>query len=334
MNQSKFINGTVTWGIIGCGDVCEVKSGPAFNKVSNSKLVAVMRRDADKAKDFAARHGVPKFYSDAQQLIEDKEVNAIYIATPPASHEEFTVQALKAGKPVYVEKPVTMNPASCERMIEAATQYNGRVSVAHYRRRLPLFIKVKELIETNAIGRPLQIQIRVLQPSKSKIIMMAGDFWRVIPELSGGGLFQDLSPHQLDIMYWLFGAPSKTTGHGLNQLKKYNAQDFTVLNAVYANDVYLNGIWAFNLPDSETEDSCTITGESGSLRFSFFQPSKIELRNQKGVKFIEAEYPINIQQPFIDSVTKYFRNEGPNPCSLNDALVTMRMMDITKQNFI
>jgi predicted dehydrogenase len=128
------INGTVNWGIIGCGDVCEVKSGPAFNKVPNSKLVAVMRRDTEKAKDYAQRHGVAKFYSDAAELIKDDEVNAIYIATPPSSHEQYTEMSLKAGKPVYVEKPVTMNAESCIRMMRLEKDYNNRVSVAHYRR--------------------------------------------------------------------------------------------------------------------------------------------------------------------------------------------------------
>src|SRR6185369_16685284 len=107
----KTIAGIVNWGIIGCGDVCEVKSGPAFNKVPNSKLVAVMRRDEAKAADFAKRHWVPKYYSDAAQLINDPEVNAIYVATPPSSHAQYMEDALSAGKPVYVEKPVTVSSA-------------------------------------------------------------------------------------------------------------------------------------------------------------------------------------------------------------------------------
>jgi len=133
----KNIKGTVNWGIIGCGDVCEVKSGPAFNKVPNSKLVAVMRRDEAKAADFARRHGVPKFYSDASKLINDPEVNAIYVATPPSSHASYMEEALKAGKPVYVEKPVTTSGESCRKMIDVKNRLDGFVSVAHYRRELP-----------------------------------------------------------------------------------------------------------------------------------------------------------------------------------------------------
>ena len=110
----------IHWGILGCGDVCEVKSGPAFNKIDRSRLVAVMRRDEAKARDFAQRHRVPRFYTDAQDLINDKEINAVYIATPPASHEDYAIQVMEAGKPVYIEKPVALNGESCERILKAS----------------------------------------------------------------------------------------------------------------------------------------------------------------------------------------------------------------------
>src|SRR4051812_47809361 len=112
----------IKWGIIGCGDVTEIKSGPAFNKINNSELVAVMRRNADKAADYARRHGVPKWYSDAQELINDPGINAIYIATPPQSHEAYTVQSLQAGKPVYVEKPMATDSAAAARMLAMAKE--------------------------------------------------------------------------------------------------------------------------------------------------------------------------------------------------------------------
>ncbi|HET6768425.1 MAG TPA: Gfo/Idh/MocA family oxidoreductase, partial [Chitinophagaceae bacterium] len=219
----KKISGTVNWGIIGCGDVCEVKSGPAYNKVVNSKLVAVMRRDAGKARDFAQRHGVPKYYTDALELINDKEVNAIYIATPPSSHEAYLEMALKAGKPVYVEKPVTVNSASVQRMMEMERQYNTKVSVAHYRRGLPLFIKIKQLVSDGAVGKVKLILLRTLQPPVSELITQTDDNWRINPEISGGGLFHDLSPHQLDIMYWIFGTPQQVYVQVANQGKLYNA---------------------------------------------------------------------------------------------------------------
>ena len=323
----KNINGTVNWGIIGCGDVCEVKSGPAFNKVANSKLLAVMRRNPDKAKDFARRHSVPKYYTDAFELINDPEVNAIYIATPPSSHESYLEMALKADKPVYVEKPVTVNSASVQRMMEMEEKYDGKVSVAHYRRGLPLFNKIKQLVNDGAIGKVKLILLKTLQPTVSKIITQTDDNWRINPEISGGGLFHDLSPHQLDIMYWIFGEPQQVYVQTANQGKLYNAPDLTMVQLEFANDIYFNGVWDFNVAETATNDSCDVIGDKGSIRFSFFRVSTIELTTDAGMETLELEYPINIQQTHINNVVKFFRGEGANPCALEEALVTMQVMD-------
>ena len=323
----KNINGTVNWGIIGCGDVCEVKSGPAFNKISNSRLIAVMRRNRDKAKDFAQRHGVPKYYDNAAELVNDSEINAIYIATPPSSHESYLEMALKAGKPVYVEKPVTINSASLERMIEMELLYDCGVSVAHYRRGLPLFDKIKHLVNEGAIGKVKLILLRTLQPPVSKIITQTEDNWRINPEISGGGLFHDLSPHQLDIMYWIFGTPQQSYVQAANQGKLYNVTDLTMVQLAFANDIYFNGVWDFNVTETATADSCEIIGDKGTIRFSFFRISTIELTTVTGIQTLELEYPTNIQQPHINNVVRFFRCEDVNPCTLQDALVTMRVMD-------
>src|SRR5690606_29255457 len=143
----------INWGIIGCGDVTELKSGPAFNKVPNSSLVAVMRRDAAKAEDYAKRHGVPLWYSNAEELINLPDINAVYIATPPSAHLEYAIAALQAKKMVYVEKPMTTDLASAIKMQEAVNEFQGKLVVAHYRRQQPLFKKIKSLIDQNSIGR-------------------------------------------------------------------------------------------------------------------------------------------------------------------------------------
>lgn len=325
----KKIEGVVNWGIIGCGDVCEVKSGPAFNKVPNSKLVAVMRRDEAKAADYARRHGVPKYYSDASKLINDPEVNAIYVATPPSTHAPYMEEALKAGKPVYVEKPVTTSAGMCLQMISTKEKLKGFVSVAHYRRELPLFRKVKELIGQGAIGRVTLTTLTTLQPKASKIITQTSDNWRVQPDISGGGLFHDLSPHQLDICYWLYGKPVSVRGNSLNQSGLYDAPDIATLGAEFVNRVIVHGVWAFNVGETATRDVCEIIGSEGFIRFSFFRKSTIEVGNASGTSVLEMEYPENIQQPMIDAVVKYFKGTGENPCSLEDALVVMEMIDST-----
>lgn len=317
----------VRWGILGCGDVCEVKSGPAFNKVSNSRLVAVMRRDGEKAKDFARRHGVPKYYDDAELLINDPEVNAVYIATPPSSHEAYALRSMKAGKPVYIEKPVSVNSESCERILKASIKSGVKVSVAHYRRGLPVYKKVKALLESGIIGKPTLVITRTLQAPSAKIT--APDYWRTDPEISGGGLFFDLAPHQLDIFYWLFGKPRNVRGFSINQSNAYAAPDLTNVEAVFSGGVYLHGIWAFNISATSEVEGTEVIGNLGRMEFCFFRKSDILITTGRGEQVLSFDYPENIQHPMIDEVVKFFRGEGPNPCSLDDALVTMRIMDET-----
>ncbi len=318
MNTTKEIR----WGILGVGDVCEVKSGPAFKKVSNSSLVAVMRRNAEKAKDYANRHKVSRYYSDADALINDPDINAVYIATPPAYHEQYAIAAMQAGKPVYIEKPVALNSASCQKILEMSAKLNVKASVAHYRRGLPVFRKIKSLIESGAIGKPGLVVSRTLKAPAD-----THDYWRIDPEISGGGLFYDLAPHQLDIFYWLFGHPTQVNGHSINQKKEYPAPDLTHVDALFG-DVHIHALWAFNVHRSAEEDSCEIIGDAGKIAFSFFQPAPITLTTNNGTERITLDYPENIQQNMIDDVVKFFLGNGPNPCSLEEALVTMRVIDV------
>jgi len=136
----------IRWGIIGVGDVCELKSGPGFYKAPNSQLAAVMRRNGEKARDFATRHNIDSWHDNAEALLTDPNINAIYIATPPAQHKDYAIAALNAGKNVYIEKPVTLNAAECDAIIAAEKTSGKKVSVAHYRRYVPCFMKVAELI--------------------------------------------------------------------------------------------------------------------------------------------------------------------------------------------
>lgn len=328
----RFIKGKVNWGIIGCGDVCETKSGPAFSWVPDSSLVAVMRRDAEKAKDFAQRHNVPKFYGDASELINDPEVNAIYVATPPSSHEGYALEAMKAGKPVYIEKPVTVSVDSCQRLIDASKEHDIPVSVAHYRRGLPLFRRVKSLIESNEIGKVTLIVINLFQTPKSPMLDDTTENWRVNPALSGGGPFFDLAPHQLDILYWIFGSPHSIMANSINQGKNYDAPDVTTLNAIFQKDIVFQGLWSFNVSTHSKRDSCKIIGEKGTLDFPFFMSfEKALLDITIGDRTTQEEFvfPKFIQEPMIGEVVNYFRGNGRNPCSLNEALISLNMMERT-----
>ncbi|MEP7377148.1 MAG: Gfo/Idh/MocA family oxidoreductase [Chitinophagaceae bacterium] len=318
----------ISWGIIGCGDVTELKSGPAFNKVNNSELVAVMRRDGVKAKDYALRHNVPKWYTDANELINDPAINAVYIATPPSSHEEYTMAVLAAGKPVYVEKPMTMNAASAGRMMNAVAKTNGKLAIAHYRRAQPLFKKVKQLVADKAIGNARFARISLYKKSYTQDdLNFEKTAWRVDPALAGGGLFHDLSPHQLDLMYYFLGEPAKANGIANNQAGLYPADDMVTGNILFKSGVQFNGVWCFNVAASDEEDSCEIVGDKGKIIFSFFEHRPVKLIIDGKTESISFDPLQHVQQPMIQEVVNYFLDDGPNPCSAEDGLKVMTLID-------
>ena len=315
----------ISWGIIGCGDVTEIKSGPAFNKVADSKLVAVMRRNATKAADYAARHKVPRWYSDADQLINDPEVNAIYVATPPASHEDYAIKAMKAGKPVYVEKPMTTDTQSAERISAVAKETGMKVCVAHYRRRHPLFLKVKSLIDEKAIGEPRLVNLRFWQPHQSNLIAQTEENWRLDPSVSGGGLFHDLSPHQLDLMMYFFGKPKQASGIAFNAAGMYEADDTVCGQIVFENKVLFNGSWCFTI--DEKAEWCEIVGTSGKLRFSIFEHQPLVITRNEKEEVLHFDKLQHVQQPMIESVTQYFLGKGANPCTAEEGVEVMKLID-------
>jgi predicted dehydrogenase len=317
----------INWGIIGCGDVTEKKSGPAFSKVTGSSLVGVMRRDAGKAADYAQRHNVANWYSDAGELMNNKNINAIYIATPPASHMDYAIEALGKGFNVYVEKPVTRNADEARQIAEAVKQYpDQKLTVAHYRRAVPMFLKVKELLESKLIGEVRTVQIRMWQSRKPALIAKVEENWRVQPELSGGGYFHDLAPHQLDLMLYYFGEPEYYSGFSLNQSGNTLADDHVCGQILFKNQVVVNGSWCFNVADNQTTDTCEIIGTKGRITFPFFG-DYISWQTDEDEQTLTFIHPQHIQQPMIEKIVAYFNNEGPNPCSIDEAIILMDIMD-------
>lgn len=317
----------ISWGIIGCGDVTEVKSGPAFNKVRRSKLHAVMRRNGQKAADYAKRHNVPVWYDDAAALINDPMVNAIYVATPPSSHELYALAAIETGKPVYVEKPMALNHQSALRIQTAAERKQVKVSVAHYRREQPIFKKIKELLDTNQIGEVHFIKMdfsrKLLKPSELEAEKIA---WRVDPAMAGGGLFHDLAPHQLDLMIYFFGKPVLSSGTSLRSNNLYYADDLVTGFIKFEPGIIFSGRWNFN-SNSVEEDNCEICGSEGRIVFNVFDHQKFILEKNGKRQEFSFDRLEHVQQPMISKVVEYFLDKAENPCSANEGTAVMKLMD-------
>lgn len=319
---------TINWGIIGVGDVCEVKSAPAMNLIPNSKLVAVMRRNGEKARDYAERHGVPKWYDDGQELIDDQDVNAIYIATPPGSHAEYTIKAAQAGKPVYVEKPMARSYEECKTMLMACKEAPVPLFVAYYRRTLPHFLKVKELIDDGIIGEVRMVNIDLVKPVEPDIVALQENNWRVDPEISGGGYFYDLASHQLDFLDYALGPIKSAKGYATNQAKMYKAEDIVTAVFHFENSILGTGSWCFTASEASNRDVTTIVGSKGQLSYASFGSPEVTLELAgKDKEVFSFELPVHIQQPLIQTVVDDLLGKGHCPSTGESAARTNIVME-------
>ena len=303
----------INWGFIGCGEVTEKKSGPAFNEVMGSHVVAVFSRSELKARSYAERQGIRKWYTDAQALVDDPDVNAIYIATPPSAHATFAIMAMRAGKPCYIEKPLAASYEDCVRINRVSEQTGVPCFVAYYRRYLPYFKKVKEIVDSGELGKILTVQVRFAVPPRDLDYEQNVQLpWRLQSHISGGGYFYDLAPHQLDLLQNLFGVIVKAHGYTANRAGLYNLED--TVNAVFRFE-------------SAREDRIEIYGSKGRISFSVYTYAPIHLCTSEGERDIEVANPPYVQLPIIKSVIEDMQGYGACDCTSISATPTNWVMD-------
>ncbi|MDL2291521.1 Gfo/Idh/MocA family oxidoreductase [Bacteroides sp. OttesenSCG-928-F21] len=317
----------IKWGFIGCGDVTVKKSGPAFQKIEHSEVVAVMSRDLSKAKNYAQKLGIKKWYDDAMELIDDPEVNAVYIATPPSSHATYAIMAMKSEKDVYIEKPMGVTYEECTRINRIAQETGAQCFVAYYRRYLPYFLKVKELATNGTIGNVINVQIRFAQPPRELDYNRENLPWRVQPDIAGGGYFYDLAPHQIDLLQGMFGYILEASGYKSNRGKLYEAEDTISGSFQFDNGLVGSGSWCFVAHESATEDCIQIIGDKGSISFSVFTYDPIILHTEKGTEEITVPNPEHVQQPLIQAVVDHLLEKSVCTCDGESATTTNWVMD-------
>lgn len=318
----------LNWGFIGCGEVTEKKSGPAFNEVIGSKVAAVMSRNSDKAHSYAERHHIRKWYTDPQELIDDADVNAIYIATPPSSHATFAIMAMRAGKPVYVEKPLASNYDDCTRINRISEQTGVPCFVAYYRRYLPYFKKVKEILSDGTIGSIINVQIRFSCPPRDLDYNSGKSLpWRLQPDIAGGGYFYDLAPHQLDILQELFGVITEAEGMCANRGGLYPTEDSISACFKFENGLPGSGSWCFVGHKSAKEDRIEVIGDKGMLSFSVYNYDPIQIVTTEGTTSVVVANPPYVQLPIIKSVIEDLQGIGTCTCTSVSATPVNWVMD-------
>ena len=315
----------VRWGIIGCGNVTEVKSGPGFQETPSSSLAHVMRRNGDLARDYARRHGVPRWSDDARSLLRDPDVDAVYVATPPGSHLEYSLACAEAGKPCYVEKPMARNFGECAIMVEAFRQAGVPLFVAYYRRALPRFLKIKAILDSGVLGTLRYValaQDKRAEPEDSDPLRRP---WRLTPELSGGGLLLDVGSHTLDLLDFLFGPVEEVDGYAANRAGLYGPEDFVSGSFRFRSGLAGTGRWCFCSPvDREFVE---VVGDRGLLRFSVYGNEPLRLECGGTAENIEAPNPVHIQQPLIRTIVEQLTGRGECPSTGESGSRTSRVMD-------
>lgn len=319
----------VVWGVIGAGKVCEKKSMPAMQIISHSRVKTVMRRNKDACRDFAQRHQIPFYTTNAEELLQDPEINALYIATPPGSHADYCKAAAAAGKAVYVEKPMALNYAECQAMIRACKDADVSLFVAYYRRMLPHFRRIKELLKQEAVGTPCSVHIDFKKAPYPEDINSGKNWWRIRPEFSGGGHFHDLASHQLDLLDYLFGPLHNIRGNAVNRGGFYDAADTVTASFLLSDNTAGSGNWCFVCPEEEKKDEIIILGTEGSLKFSTFAHARIHgISKKMGMLQEEFELPPHIQEYLIRTIVAELRGEGKCPSTGESAARTTKAMDL------
>ncbi|WP_010179121.1 Gfo/Idh/MocA family protein [Aquimarina agarilytica] len=312
------------WGIIGCGNVTEVKSGPAYQKVEGFELKAVMRRDIEKAEDYANRHGVSKFYGNADDLINDPEINAIYIATPPDSHLHYALKVAKAGKVCCIEKPMAPSYKECEQIVRVFKEKELPLFVAYYRRSLPRFEKIKALLDASAIGSVRHINWHYSRGPKPIDLLEAYD-WRTDVKIAYGGYFDDLASHGLDLFIYLLGNITEAKGLAVNQQDLYSSKDAIVGSWLHHSGITGSGSWNFGT--ESVEDKVEIYGSNGKITFSVFKGAPIVLKNDTLEKSFDIAHPENIQLYHVENMKKQLFSEIPHPSTGETGAHTSWVMD-------
>lgn len=315
----------ISWGIIGCGDVTEVKSGPAYKLTTGFELKAVMRRDVIKAEDYARRHGVSRFYGDADELINDPEIDAVYIATPPDTHAFYAIKVAQANKPCCIEKPMAPSYKECLHIYSAFEEQKTPLFVAYYRRSLPKFDKVKSWLAEGKIGEVRSLHWTLHKPPSN--IDLSGNYnWRTDAKVAPGGYFDDLASHGLNLFTYYLGPIKSAQGESSNQQGLYSGKDNITASWMHENGVSGTGSWNFGT--FKKEDKVTITGSKGSIEFSIFENDPLRLETDAGIDSLQIEHPAHVQLYHVQFMKDHLFNENyVHPSTGKTALHTSWVMD-------
>ncbi|HEY6804254.1 MAG TPA: Gfo/Idh/MocA family oxidoreductase [Pyrinomonadaceae bacterium] len=288
--------GKISFGLIGCGDIARKRVAPALRDLPNCELLAVNRAQAELVDSFAKEFGAKRWYTDWRELLQDKEIDAVYIATPVYLHAEQTIAAAEAGKHVLCEKPMALDVAECDRMIDACRTNNVKLGIAYYRHFYPVVRRIKEVLGSGEIGTPVVAQINAFEWFDP-----AADHpraWLLKKDQSGGGPMFDFGCHRIEVLLDLFGKVSEVKSTMTNAFFKREVEDVGIATFQFEQGVCATLTVAHSA--REPQDTLDVFGSKGSLHVNVLNEGTLRVLSD-GSERIETLPPAsNIHQPLIE----------------------------------
>ncbi|MCY4403197.1 MAG: Gfo/Idh/MocA family oxidoreductase [Candidatus Poribacteria bacterium] len=307
------------WGIIGCGNVAEHKGGPPLYTVDGSELIAVMRRDREKAVAFAEKHGAKRVYTDVDKLLADDEINAVYIATHPYLHCEQTIRAAQAGKHILCEKPMAMTVEECQRMVDVCDKAGVILMLAYYRNHYPNIVKMKALMDEGVIGEVVLARINCTgfyNPNRPDL-----KNWRINPEMSGGGVLMDIGSHRISLLEYLMGDIESVRGFAETVHQDIPVDDSAVFTLRFENGSH--AVANINWNVGIGIDNVEVYGTTGSLTCSPLNSGNLTLMTKSDGQVEMNQTPLPYTHTgLVEDFVNHIKTGEPIRCSGESGLQT------------
>ena len=319
----------IRWGFLGCGKVVRTKSGDAFRNVPNSTIEVIRRRNLDAAKESAEYFGAPYWCDRIEELLAS-EIDAVYIATPPGLHYEQAMACLNAGKAVYLEKPFARNYTEAKQLTGAFEEAGVPLYIGHYRRALPRFLKIREMLKSNIIGDVTDIDFYLNRIFSQK---EADNSWLYNPVLSGGGKYYDIAPHTVDIIQFLFGNITEVQGSARNLGVGCPLEN--VVEMTFVTEKGVNGKARFCCVADEKSDRMHVTGTKGTMEFSVHGKTDVIVKDENGtiLEQFDLPDPKAVEESMVQSVVEDLLGISKCESKAKDVLVTYEIIDEVLNEF-
>ena len=291
----------MNWLVIGIGDISRKRVIPAILSEPRSRLHSILTRDPAKARDYPEAH----VYTDLEDALHNRQVDAVYVATPVALHTAQTIAALKRGKHVLCEKPAALTFADAFRMKQAADEAGKVLGIAYYRRLFPKLIDAKRRIEAGEIGTPVLAEANChgwLPPETRG--------WLTDPKMAGAGPLYDIACHRIDAINFLFGDPRRATGLLSNAVHQTPVEDSATILIDYGTGprAIIDVRWNSRID----RDQFRIVGTTGAIDLSPLSP--------------DSGAHANVHYPLIENFVSACLGEAPLACPIAESLKTDRVL--------